>query len=62
MGVPITFMDKYNPDQFEINWIYNFTILRSLKWVEPPFPNTKNTEKKFKNVVQLMEDLVYDEK
>ena len=26
MGVPITFLDKYNPDQFEIVGGYNYSL------------------------------------
>ena len=26
MGVPITFLDKYNPDQFEIIGGYNYSL------------------------------------
>ncbi len=32
MGVPITFLDKYNPEQFEI---IGHSILRSWKWFQP---------------------------
>ena len=29
MGVPITFLDKYNPDQFEIIGIDRYTVPKS---------------------------------
>jgi hypothetical protein len=53
MGVPITFLDKYNPDQFEIIGlgISNSGIEIGVNLIKK---NIKNSEKKFKKGVQLM--------
>ena len=55
MGVPITFMDKYNPDQFEIvalgNSRDNFTPIKD--YIEP-YKIMKNGEKKNGNAINCV--------
>lgn len=51
MGVPITFMDKYNPDQFEIIGLGIANLGLSIG-VQPYKPEHKNIVKKFKSEEQ----------